>query len=48
MVARVRRELHPKDLILDDQKANELRVYDAKRYSAAKEIVAGQICASRT
>ena len=37
--------LHPKDTILDDQKANELRVYDAKRYGAAKEIVAGQICA---
>lgn len=32
-------------MILDDQKANELRVYDAKRYGAAKEIVAGQICA---
>lgn len=36
--------LHPKDMILDDQKANELRVYDAKRYCRKRNCRRPDLC----
>lgn len=37
--------LYPKDLILGDQKANQLRVYNGVKYEVTQEVNSGQVCA---
>lgn len=37
--------LHSKDVLLDDQKANQLRVYNGNKFVISQEIKAGEICA---
>lgn len=34
-----------KDLILDDQKVNQLRVYDGSKFTIRPQVVAGEVCA---
>ncbi|WP_137596740.1 elongation factor G [Paucilactobacillus kaifaensis] len=37
--------LHSKDVLVDDQKANQLRVYNGAKFVISQEIKAGEICA---
>jgi len=37
--------LHPKAIVLGEQKANQLRVYNGTKYEVSKEISSGEVCA---
>lgn len=37
--------LHSKDVLVDDQKANQIRVYNGAKFVISQEIKAGEICA---
>ncbi|MFD1432503.1 elongation factor G [Lacticaseibacillus yichunensis] len=39
-------QLRPKDLVLGDQKINQLRIYDGPKYTVAPVVEAGQVCAA--
>ena len=36
-------ELHPKDIVLDDQKVNQLRIYNGTKYATAPVLTAGAV-----
>ncbi|WP_412989353.1 GTP-binding protein [Pediococcus siamensis] len=37
--------LHAKDMVVDDQKADQLRVYNGTKFTLQSEVAAGQVCA---
>lgn len=36
-------ELHPKDIVLDDQKVNQLRIYNGTKYATTPVLTAGEV-----
>ena len=37
--------LHPKEVLLEEQKVNQLRIYNGSKYEVVPEVTCGQVCA---